>query len=156
MGESKVLFLKMDVDSYKNYSDYAIKNYADEKVKSGNWSEKEAYNLAKETFDKMLPEGPDTKNNYMYNIYLSENKEHIGYIWFIEQGETAFLADIIIFEDFRGKGYGKEAMKVLEETAKEKGFKKIDLHVFGHNESAFELYKKMGFNITNYRMSKEL
>jgi ribosomal protein S18 acetylase RimI-like enzyme len=156
MGETNVLFLKMDEDSYKDYSDYAIQNYADEKAKSGNWTEKEAYDLAKDTFDKMLPDGPKTEKNYMYNLHLSDNKEHIGYLWFIEQGEIAFLADIIIFNEYRGRGLGKDTMKVLEETAKEKGFKKIDLHVFGHNKPAFELYKKMGFNITNYRMSKEL
>lgn len=30
----------------------------------------------------------------------------------------------------------------------------MGLHVFGHNATAFELYKKMGFEITNINMRK--
>ena len=155
MGERKVVLKIMDDEKFKKYYDYAVSNYAEEKAKSGNWKEEEALKLAKDTFNKMLPDKQDTENNYMYSIF-NENDDHIGFIWFIDEKGVSFLADIILFEDFRGNGYGNLVMKKLEDKSKELGAKKIELHVFGHNKVAFNLYKKMGFNVTNYRMAKEL
>lgn len=155
MGDRKVLFKKMDEKKFKNYYDYAVTNYAEEKIKSGNWKKEEAMKLAKETFDKMLPNKQNTENNYLYSIF-NEKSEHIGFIWFVDEKGISFLADINLFENFRGNGYGILVMKELENKSKKLNAKKIELHVFGHNKVAFNLYKKMGFDVTNYRMAKTL
>jgi ribosomal protein S18 acetylase RimI-like enzyme len=42
----------------------------------------------------------------------------------------------------------------LDEILKSKDVESMGLHVFGHNTNAFELYKKMGFEITNIQMRK--
>ncbi len=47
-------------------------------------------------------------------------------------------------------------MQALDEYCKEHDIKSIRLHVFGHNQIAYELYKKMGFETTNYYMEKAL
>jgi ribosomal protein S18 acetylase RimI-like enzyme len=149
---------EMSEDDFDNYLDLAIPNYAEEKVKAKNWHEEVAYEKSKKAFEDMLPEKTGTKNNYLFNI-ISESKK-IGYLWILiiesPLEKEAYIADIIIFEEFRGKGLGTEVMKKVEEKAKQLRVNKISLHVFGHNSRAINLYKKMDFNITNLYMSKDL
>ncbi|MFC5975741.1 GNAT family N-acetyltransferase [Carnobacterium antarcticum] len=71
-------------------------------------------------------------------------------------GKAAFIYDFIIFEEFRSLSYGTQTMSELEEIAKKMGIKKVMLHVFAHNTTAFSLYEKMGFKTTDISMSKYL
>ena len=51
----------------------------------------------------------------------------------------------VIWEEYRGKGYGSE---ILEETLKEAvdlGFNIVKLKVYPHNKTAYNLYIKHGF-----------
>lgn len=84
----------------------------------------------------------------------------MGYIWFNVSegrgGREAFIYDFYVFEPFQSKGYGKQAMIALDEEAREMNVTKIGLHVFGQNNRAFELYKKMGYIVTDITMSKDL
>ena len=152
-----VKFKTMTEDEYEDYYNFAIKNYAREKIEAGNWSEEDAEEKSRKIFNKLLPDGTDTENHYLFSIYDNEN--HIGYIWFRvmeENNNIAFLNDIVIFEEYRGKGYGKETMKLLEKKVGELDCSKIQLHVFGHNEVAVSLYKKLNYEVTNYRMEKDI
>lgn len=47
--------------------------------------------------------------------------------------------------DFRGEGIGEALMNAVEDEAKEIGVKVIELQVFGENDPALSLYKKLGF-----------
>jgi ribosomal protein S18 acetylase RimI-like enzyme len=82
----------------------------------------------------------------------------VGILWVeIKMDETprrAFGYDFMVYEEFRGKGFGKQALMALDEILKSKDVEWMGLHVFGHNTNAFELYKKMGFEITNVQMKK--
>ena len=53
--------------------------------------------------------------------------------------------DIEIKKGFRGKGYGRESMNILELKIKEMNIFTIVLHVFLHNEIACALYNKIGY-----------
>ena len=67
-----------------------------------------------------------------------------------------FIYDFIIDEKFRGKGFGKESLALLEIFAKQLGLSAIKLHVFEHNTSARLLYEKSGFATTGRSMIKNL
>lgn len=155
MEKLKVKFKKMTKKSFENYMNFSIKNYAEEKIKSGNWSEEEAEENSKKTFEQLLPQKEKTPDNYFYEIHSQEDI-HIGNIWFFKRNEEIFLADIYIDEEFQGKGYGKDTMKELETKARKLKAKTIALHVFGHNKKAFKLYESFGFYITNINMTKDL
>lgn len=45
----------MAEEEFQRYCEYAIEDYAKEKVAAGNWSEDEAVNLSKIEFDRLLP-----------------------------------------------------------------------------------------------------
>mgnify|MGYP006293047369 FL=1 len=152
-----VKFKNMTDEEFENYYNYAVSNYAEEKIEAGNWSEENAEERARNIFKKLLPDGLKTKNNYLYSIYTKNN--HIGYIWFKindENRKAAFLNDIIIFQEYRGKGYGEKTMKLFERKAKEFDCERIQLHVFAHNDPAVSLYKKLKFKVTNIRMEKDI
>lgn len=73
------------------------------------------------------------------------NKAKEGYIW-----------DIIIEEEYRGKGYGKETMAKVDEFVKEHGGEQISLNVFGYNSVARALYQKSGYTDAAITMVKFL
>ena len=72
-------------------------------------------------------------------------------------GKTeAFIYDIVIDEDRRGRGYGRATMLACVARARELGAQSIGLHVFGDNAVARGLYTSLGFVETNVQMSLPL
>jgi RimJ/RimL family protein N-acetyltransferase len=138
----------------------AVKEYAGEKVKSGNWPAADAQKRSEAEFKKYLPEGPATKNAYMYSILDEALDVKVGMIWFTVFDDMAkpyaFILDLRIYDEFQRKGYGSQAMQAVEEKVKELGLDTVSLHVFGHNHAARALYEKLGYEITNINMTKKL
>lgn len=154
--------LPMGNESYGKFIEHEIKDYAEEKVKSGNWRAEDASSLAEKEFKRLLPDGLNTKDQYLRSIVEDANGEEIGTLWYgiIKEGQGnlpgAFIWDFFINEEHRGKGYGKESLKLLEEELRNRGIERVSLHAFGHNKKAISLYEKSGFEITNIVMSKRI
>jgi len=141
-----------------SYLEVAIPNYATENVKAGYWSEEEALGKARDAISNLLPEGVGSKSQYLYKIEDAESGQSIGVIWLNVRVNallpSGFIYDIEISEEFRGKGYGKQAMLAVEEKARELGLKSISLQVFAHNSVAKGLYEKIGYEIKSMHMTK--
>lgn len=58
------------------------------------------------------------------------------------KGQKMYLEDIIVTEEWRGKGIGGRLMDALIAEAKEKGFPGITWQVLNWNEPAIGFYKK--------------
>ncbi|MCY9549994.1 GNAT family N-acetyltransferase [Lysinibacillus xylanilyticus] len=148
----------MNQEEFKRYISYAIEDYAKDKIACGNWSEDEAIDLSRESFERLLPKDEKTENNHLLSIF--HNDILVGMIWISQKAPTnpseGFIYDFVIFEQYQGQGYGKKAMKEAEIIAKELGMNKIGLNVFGHNKIARGLYEKMGYEITNITMAKTI
>ncbi|MGE7110393.1 GNAT family N-acetyltransferase [Lysinibacillus sp. NPDC047702] len=148
----------MNQEEFKQYISFAVEDYAKDKIASGNWSEDEAIDLSKKSFDQLLPKDEKTENNHLFSIF--NNDILVGMIWIAQKGPTkpneGFIYDFLIFEQYQGQGYAKKAMKEIETIAKELGINKIGLNVFGHNKIARGLYEKMGYEITNITMAKTI
>ncbi|TLS36114.1 GNAT family N-acetyltransferase [Pseudalkalibacillus caeni] len=153
-----VELLKMTEEDYQHFLDYAIEDYAKEKTKAGNYEEHEAIERSKQDFGKLLPEGLETENHLLHTIVDQKANKKVGYLWtFLDKKpNTAFIYNIWVFDELQGKGYGSKAIAKLEELLKEKGIEKLELHVFGHNQGAFRLYQRLGFEPTNIVMAKTL
>ena len=138
----------MTQDMYNNYIKKAIQQYAEEVAKSRGIDLDKALQLTNEEFNTLLPNGLKSENQYLNTIINDEN-EHIGIMWFSTEsnhGENeAFLYDIEINKEYRGKGYGRGSMKLLESKVKEFNIDSICLHVFLRNEIACTLYNKIGY-----------
>jgi ribosomal protein S18 acetylase RimI-like enzyme len=145
---------EMKSDEFQRYLSYAIKNYADEHVKAGNWNEQEAFSKATQEFEKLLPEGEKTTNNNLFII--RDGEQEVGMVWLAQRSnEKGFIYDINVWEGNQGRGYGKKAMKEVEIVAQKLGLKSIGLHVFGHNQTARGLYEKLGYIETDIVMEKK-
>lgn len=53
--------------------------------------------------------------------------------------------NMLVKEEFRGRGVGTALLKSLIEWAKEQGAQKVMVSAYASNERAIELYKRMGF-----------
>lgn len=147
----------MDEKTFKEYYEQSLEDYAYEHVKAGNWKEDGALEKAKEQFKQLLPYGLATNEHFLFSILHDHNP--IGILWLhirsMGQQKQAFIFDIKLEEDQRGKGSGKETMNALDEYAKAEGITQVRLHVFAHNERAIALYKNMGYEMTDHHMLKD-
>lgn len=154
-GTTLITLRDMDSTEYQRYLRFSIKNYAAEHVKAGNWNEEESIEKATKEYNKLLPEGEKTPNHKLFTIIADDIEA--GVIWLaIRSKDKGFIYDINIWEENQGRGFGKQAMKAIEEVGRELGLKSIGLHVFGHNEVARNLYKKLGYTEISIVMEKEL
>ena len=157
--EDEIVTLQpMTETDFQSYLASAIQGYAQDKIQAGNWSQSEALERSRQEFDGYLPQGLATPDNFLFSL-LNENAEKVGYLWYAippKQRNLAFIYDFAIYAPFRRRGYASQALAALEQDAKTRGLTQIELHVFGHNTAARELYKKAGFAETNVMMSKKI
>lgn len=148
----------MTPSEYGAFLEQEIPEYAADNVRAGYWDESEALQKARESFERLLPQGLQSENHYLYSIY--EGDETVGVIWMRAEMErpvkSGFIYDLRVDEQFRGKGYGKQAMLLIEDKARELGLKSIGLHVFGYNTVAKNLYESVGYETTSLNMIKQL
>ena len=148
----------MDPDRFEAWSQQSVRAYAEENVKSGRWDDSEAMERSEREFMEQLPDGLATPDHFMFELFFES--EYIGYIWvFINPGAavpSAFIYDIEIVAEQRGKGFGKATMRALEPWCKALNLKRIALNVFAFNTTAIELYQGMGYQTTNFSMQKDI
>lgn len=153
-----VKLVPMDSSVFDAYLERSTADYAEEHIRSGNWQREDALEKARAEFKHLLPDGLQTKDQYIYSIVESGTGQKLGVIWFkvAEDGtrRRAFFYEFYIDEGYRGKGFGKQALTALDETLASLDVDFIDLHVFASNTTAIELYKKMGYEVTNMYMRK--
>jgi len=94
----------------------------------------------------------DLANNKIEYYFIQENGENIGFLKVKLQSSDEFsnldnceLEKIYILPKYSGKGIGKEAMKKIIHTVREKGKSIFFLCVIDTNENAIAFYKKLGF-----------
>jgi ribosomal protein S18 acetylase RimI-like enzyme len=146
----------MKAEEFAQYRDYFIHDYANEIVANfGHTLEKSRATALKELQEDLSQE-VSTPSHYL--LCIEEGNNLLGYLWYqqLEEGETIFILDFIVFEVFRSKGYGTAALTALEENLAKSGAKQIKLRVAYKNKRALALYEKLGFGITGYNMAKTL
>ncbi|MBB6451684.1 ribosomal protein S18 acetylase RimI-like enzyme [Salirhabdus euzebyi] len=106
----------------------------------------------------MFKDGLATKGQYLHNIILANSNVQVGILWYSIMPEinTAYLNHILIDEHHRGKGFGTTTLEMLQDMLQDCGVKSIGLSVFGKNDGAYRLYKKLGYLETRISMEKIL
>ncbi|HEY2982301.1 MAG TPA: GNAT family N-acetyltransferase [Anaerolineales bacterium] len=141
------------------YVERGIREYAQEHIKNGDWTPHEALERSRKEFEQLLPDGLKSKDQHIFTIMDPQDGRDVGILWVHVKTDApprrAFIYDFIIEEEYRGKGYGKQALAALDETLQSMNVQSVALHVFAHNTNAIELYKKMGFETTDLHMRKQ-
>lgn len=150
----------MRTEIFASYLALSIVNYAEENVASGCWPSESALARSQADYERLLPQGIVTPDNYLFEIMESEHGNAVGYLWLSAQekfgNRSGFVYDLKINEEHRRKGHAQRAFLALESIALELGISSIDLHVFAHNINAKTLYDQLGYRVTGVNMSKKI
>jgi ribosomal protein S18 acetylase RimI-like enzyme len=155
-----VRLLPMTQAEFLRYMETAVKEYAQAHIDAGDCDAEDALTLAQADYDRLLPEGLRTKDNYLLSIHAGDSGEPIGLIWFavrqLVKKKSAFIYDFAICPEFRRKGYGAETLREVETVIAGMGIGRIGLNVMEWNHAARALYETLGYRVTGMGMSKLL
>jgi len=150
--------IPMTQPEFDAFYKYLVPDYAADNVRAGYWDEDEALEKSRKQIETLLPHGLQTKDHYLYTLYAGD--QAVGHIWLRAELDrpvkSAFIFDVYVDEKFRGQGYGKQIMLLVEEQARELGIKRIGLHVFAYNDVAKHLYENIGYEVSSLNMLKDL
>ncbi len=143
---------------FRTFRSRLIPGYAADKVRAGTWQADEAEARSAEQVDALLPGGLSTPGML---LLAAENPggELLGTVWVgldHPRPGDAWVYDIEILPQHRGKGYGRALLGAAEEESARRGAGAIGLNVFGSNLAARSLYKTSGYAIMSMQLSKPL
>lgn len=147
-------------DELPGYIEHGREAYAHELESQAGLTADAARTKMEADWARLLPDGKPPAGNYLYALE-DENGERVGDLWWAERpndaGETSgFVYNIEVWPEFRGRGYGKEAMALFEEDARTHGITQFNLTVLGGNEVARSLYRSIGYRERAVFMAKDL
>ncbi|MEU3726457.1 GNAT family N-acetyltransferase [Streptomyces sp. NPDC031705] len=104
--------------------------------------------------DAQLPQGPATPG--VTFTVLEAAGTPVGHLWLAAAGEGAYVYDVAVAEEHRGRGHGRDLMLLAERTALAGGHRTLALHVFTANTPALRLYESLGYRPTRLNYAKDL
>lgn len=94
--------------------------------------------------DEAVP--PEEEENNRKTTYMIEHMgDIIGKISTGIEGDSAYISGFGVLPDYRGRGFGREALLGAVSTLRKKGISQISLDVETKNLNALNLYKSCGF-----------
>ena len=151
-------FRQMSQEEYFKYSVPQLESYAQDIARNFKRPIDEVRIEAKEQVNRVLKEGLSTQGHFLFNVIERKTGETVGHIWYnVERDKRhAFLYDILIHKLYRGKGYGRKTLQLLEAKLRDMGITQLGLHVFADNQGAINLYKKQDYYTASFNMQKDL
>ena len=147
----------MTTAEFPKYRDYFIVDYAAEIAANYGYPLEKSRAIAAKELGDDLPQDVSTLDHTLLCIE-QDGAKTIGYLWYklLDQGQTVFILDFVVFDEFRGVGHGQATLTALETHLLQTGVEQIKLRVAFDNQRALRLYEKVGFAITGYNMVKIL
>jgi ribosomal protein S18 acetylase RimI-like enzyme len=131
--------------------------YVAERLEAGD-SEAEADANAARSIEQLVPGGTPASGQHLGRLLDVEGRR-VGHLWVGPMGDDPsrwWVWDVAIDADFRGRGYGRSAMRLAERLARDHGASSIGLNVFAHNRVARSLYASLGYTESSVTMRKQL
>lgn len=96
-------------------------------------------------FDKHLHQvGPD-------HIWVAElDGKVIGLTGLILEDEEGELEPLVVSEEYRGQGIGRQLAEIVIRQARKIGVTQLKVRPVGRNEEAIQFFHKLGFNIIGH------
>lgn len=151
---SRVTLRPMTDQEMASYAEESPRLYAAERLRAGDHDTlEEALAFARKQYDDLFPGGRPGPGHELFTA--SHGDAGVGHLWLFAEGEWAFIYDIEMLPEVRGKGYGTEVLALAADRARELGASYLALNVFGHNLAAQRLYERVGFATTRrfYRLA---
>ena len=133
--------------------------YAAKIAESGALPPDEARRKAENDLRRQLTDGPDRAGQLIFRLMAGERP--VGWLWLAMPypgGDPgmAWVNNVEVDEEFRGRGYGRQAMMLAEREAAARGMTSVGLNVHGQNTVARGLYDSLGYQVTAQQMKKVL
>lgn len=105
----------------------------------------------------------DVENENFISVLAEENHRIMG-ICFAQMMEkicmvekrTAYMDVLCVVEKYRKQGIGGMLFHYVQEKVKRMGAERLDLMVWGFNDTAYSFYEKMGMNVQRNILEKKL
>ncbi|WP_211441469.1 GNAT family N-acetyltransferase [Collimonas humicola] len=143
-------------DDFRDYMTRSTQQYAEDIVQSSGCSYSVAYAKGEDSVHQLLPHGMATEGQYILRIISETEGGPVGIVWYGIDDSVAFIYDFEIYSKFRGQGYAKQALELLENIARELKLSRLELNVFAHNVVARTLYERAGFQPAEITMLKKI
>jgi len=156
MADTEVSFEPLGEEELTTFFDGVRGGYVEELVATGV-SFDDASTQADAVQARIAPDGRPAPGQLVGHVIVSSRP--IGVLWVGPAGNDParwWVFDIVIDEEWRGKGYGRQAMLLAEQIAREHGATSIGLNVFARNTVAVSLYNSLGYTEGSLQMSKSL
>ncbi len=144
--------------TFLHFEQLSKNDFAQAKARGEKLSDSEGRKISEEAWASLLPQGQETALHHFETAWLGD--KDVGMAWFKEERAWstpyAYIYQIWIWDEYQGKGLGKQLMQALEDKVKSLGIKRLRLHVFQFNHRACELYESLGYETTNRVMLKDL
>ncbi|WP_165063180.1 GNAT family N-acetyltransferase [Marisediminicola senii] len=144
-------------DRFAEWMRRASAAYIEARVRAGETHEM-ARAKADADWEALFPGGQPQAQHHVMDIV--EDEAPAGWIWVGPANPGAgvdwWLWDIFVKQDRRGRGLAAAAIHQAEELAREHGVTSIGLNVFGYNDTARELYARLGYATVATQMKKLL
>lgn len=85
------------------------------------------------------------KDDAQTMVLEDASNQVIGFFVYTERKTVLHLVTIVMDASHQGMGFGKDVMRRLEQTAKQKGKRFLELWVQTNNERAIRFYERLGF-----------
>jgi RimJ/RimL family protein N-acetyltransferase len=147
--------LYFDIDTFYG-SNTSFNLYDNGSIKIENTKKSELKNIAKhctKIFNSTLDDEYEllsyvNESSDCFSLSIFKEKRFIGICNISFNQESAFIFGFGILPNYQGMGYGKQSLTMITKILKDKGLKKISLHVGSDNRKAYSLYKNFGFQIS--------
>jgi len=144
----------VEPDEYAAWEQADRARYIDDMVTNGGLSLDDATAKAERDWAMLLPHGVATAGHSLYFITDAASGASIGRLWLGERPPALFVYALWLDEAVRGRGLGRQAMRLVEQEARRRGLARIELNVFAANERARRLYRALGYGEVAVSMSK--
>ncbi|WP_437318794.1 N-acetyltransferase family protein [Sorangium sp. So ce385] len=158
MPDLPISLRPLEVAELEAFVDLVVCSYAEQRASAVDARTEDEQRNARSQIEAFLPQGLATPDHHIYAVL--EGSAVVGHLWIgmtsADGFRSAFLYDIHLREDARGRGIGRRVMALAEEVARGLGARDIELHVFAQNAPARGLYESLGYRITSISMRKHL
>ncbi len=134
-----------------------VAGYAAMIAASGTMPAAAAQEKATRDTARYFSHGQATPGQFVFRVMAREVA--VGWLWLGVPGPEpdplmAWVFEIEIEAAFRGRGYGRAAMRLAEDEARLRGMTSLGLNVHGQNTVARSLYESLGYEVTAMQMKK--
>ncbi len=148
----------MREDEFPAYLEATKEQYAADMVENAGFAPEEAELKSESDFGALFADGFATEG--LFFRIVEHDGARVGHVLYAERERHgrrgAFMYEVWIDADCRGRGLGRRAMNLLEAEVTARGLPRIELNVFGGNDVARGLYRSLGYEERVVFMEKEL